>query len=189
MKTLDLPLSKKTARLILRPLELMDYPNWAQAYSCMNPPQNEWDETNWDESELTLKKFKEFLKEEQRLHRQDHTYSFGVFLKSDGTFIGQVRLMDISRGVFQNAYIGYRIFNNYWGHGFAQESTRGALNIAFKKLKLHRVEAGIAPTNKKSIRVAKALGFRKEGLSKRRLLVHKKWQDMEIYAMTKEEFR
>lgn len=188
MKALDLPLFKNTSRLILRPLELTDYDNWAQAYSIMRPPQNEWDETNWDESELTRKKFKEFLKEEQRLHHQDHTYSFGVFLKSDGALIGQVRLMDISRGVFQNAYIGYRIFNIYWGHGFAQEATRGALDIAFKKLKLHRVEAGIAPTNKKSIRVAKALGFRREGLSKRRLLVHKNWRDMAIYAMTTEEF-
>ncbi len=187
MKSIDLPIVKKTARLILRPLEATDYENWVQAYSSMRPPQNEWDETNWAESELTPKKFKELLKSEKDQRHRDHFYSFGVFLKDDGTLIGQVSLMDISRAVFQNAYVGYRIFNNYWGYGFAQEATRGCIDIAFKKLKLHRVEAGIAPANKRSIKVAKALKMRKEGLSKRRLLVHKKWQDMEIWALTKEE--
>ncbi len=187
MKSIDLPIVKKTSRLILRPLEATDYENWVQAYSSMRPPQNEWDETNWAESELTPKKFKELLKSEKDQRTRDHFYSFGVFLKDDGTLIGLVTLMDISRAIFQNAYIGYRIFNNYWGYGFAQEATRGCIDIAFKKLKLHRVEAGIAPTNKKSIKVAKALKMRKEGLSKRRLLVHKKWQDMEIWALTKEE--
>lgn len=189
MKSIDLPIFKKTQRLILRPLEEADYDNWVQAYSSMKPAQNEWDESSWAESELTRKKFKELLKKQRQLRVRDHYYEFGVFLKDDGVLIGQVHLMDISRAVFQNAYLGYRIFNPYWGNGFAQEATRGCIEIAFKKLKLHRVEAGIAPTNKKSIKVAKALGLRKEGLSKRRLHVHKKWQDMLIYAMTKEEFR
>ncbi|WP_374000220.1 GNAT family N-acetyltransferase [Bdellovibrio bacteriovorus] len=188
MKSIDLPLYKKTARLILRPLEETDYENWVQAYSSMKPPQNEWDETNWADSELTKKKFKELLKKEKQQKNSDHFYSFGIFLKDDGLLIGNVSLMDISRAVFQNAYLGYRIFNPYWGYGFAQEASHGALNIAFKKLKLHRVEAGIAPTNKKSIKVAKALKMRKEGVSKRRLLVNKKWMDMEIYAITKEEY-
>lgn len=188
MKSIDLPIVKKTPRLILRPLEIIDYENWVQAYSSMQAPQNEWDETNWADSELSLKKFKDLLKSEKELRHKDHTFAFGIFLKDDGTLIGQVSLMDISRAVFQNAYLGYRIFNNYWGYGFAQEASRGCLEIAFKKLKLHRVEAGISPKNKKSLKVAKALKMRKEGVSKRRLLVHKKWQDMEIWALTKEEF-
>jgi ribosomal-protein-alanine N-acetyltransferase len=174
----------KTKRLILRPLDLIDYHNWVQSYSIMHNPLNEWDETNWVSSELTFKKFKDHLKKQKKLREQDRSYEFGIFRKEDGLFIGTVNLMDISRQIFQNAYLGYRIFNNYWGQGYATESCEAALRIAFKHLKLHRVEAGIAPTNKRSIQVAKAIGLRKEGLSRNRLYVNKKWIDLVLYAIT-----
>lgn len=63
----------------------------------------------------------------------------------------------------------------------------GVLEIAFKALKLHRVEAGIEPQNKRSLSLAKSIGMRREGLSKRRLFLDKKWLDMAIYAITAEE--
>lgn len=189
MKSIDVPLYKKTKRLILRPLEETDYENWLQAHSCLLPPQNEWDETNWSETELTKAKFKALLKIQKQQRSQDHFYDLGIFHKDDGVLLGSVGLMDISRGVFQNAYLGYRIFNIYWKNGYAQEACIGALDIAFKKLHLHRVEAGIAPTNKRSIKTARAIGLRKEGLSKRRLFVDRKWVDVAIYAITREEFR
>lgn len=178
----------KTKRLILRPFDLHDYENWRQAYSMLRPPQNEWDEGPWKANELTVAKFKKFLKKTKDLSHKDEFYTFGIFRKDDGVLLGTVLLMDISRMIFQNAYLGYRIFNNYWGEGYASEACRGALKIAFKDLKLHRVEAGIEPMNKASIRVAKAIGLRKEGLSQRRLRVHGKWKDILVYAGTCEDF-
>ena len=188
MKT-NLVLFKKTPRLILRPLELRDYENWRQAYSLLRPAQNEWDEGPWADKELTLAKFKSLLLTQKKSSFADHAYHLGVFRKDDGVLVGQVSLMDISREIFQNAYLGYRIFNIYWGQGFATEAATGAMDLAFKKLKLHRVEAGIAPSNKRSIKVAKALGLRKEGLSSKRLKVNGRWQDMVIYAATVEDLR
>lgn len=187
MKSITIPLYKTTKRLIIRTLEEGDYENWMQAYSCQRPPQNEWDETNWSEKELTKHKFKELLKSQKQLRVNDHTYQFAIFHKDDGVMLGVVNLMDISRGIFQNAYIGYRIFNIYWGNGYAQEACKATVDLAFKKLALHRVEAGISPRNKKSIKTAKAIGMRKEGLSRRRLFVNKKWEDILIYALTTED--
>lgn len=187
MKTITLPLYKKTKRLIIRPLDESDYENWAQAHSCLRPAQNEWDESNWADAELTKKKFKELLKREKAQRLADQFYWFGIFRKDDGVLLGTVSLMDISRGIFQNAYLGYRIFNIYWGQGYAQEACKAAMSLAFKNLKLHRVEAGISPDNKKSIRTARALGLRKEGLSKKRLFVNNKWSDVLIFAATKED--
>ena len=178
----------KTERLVLRPLELHDYENWKQAYSMLRAPQNEWDEGAWRDGELTLSKFKKTLKTEKSQRHLDSSYSFGIFRKDDGVLVGQVTLMDISRGIFQNAYLGYRIFNNYWNSGFATEACEGAVLYAFKILKLHRVEAGISPANKVSVKVAKKIGLRKEGLSLRRLQVNGKWQDMLVYAATCEDF-
>lgn len=188
MKTHALSLYKKTDRLIIRYLELHDYDNWMQAHSSMRAPQNEWDETNWDDSELTLKKYKDHLKQQSHLRAQDKFYSFGIFRKDDGLLLGVVELMDLSRGVFQNAYLGYRIFNNHWGQGYATEACKAALTIAFKDLKLHRVEAGIGPKNRASLKVAKRIGLNKEGLSPRRIFSNGKWEDLVLYAATSEDF-
>lgn len=177
-----------TKRLIIRPLDRDDYENWRQAYSILNPARNEWDESAWKDSELTKEKFKKTLSQQQMLRQQDRFYCYGIFRKDDGVLIGHVDLMDISRMMFQNAFLGYRIFNNYWGQGYASEACRAVLDVAFKDLKLHRVEAGIAPLNKASIRVAKAIGLRKEGLSLRRLLVRGRWTDLVLFAGTCEDF-
>jgi len=96
--------------------------------------------------------------------------------------------MDISRGIFQNAYLGYSVLNSYWGQGFGKELAKCAIKIGFTELELHRIEAGIAPNNIRSVRLAESLGMRKEGLSKRRLLLNNEWSDMLIYAITVEEF-
>lgn len=182
-------LYKTSNLLFIRPLELIDYENWKQANSNQFPPQNEWDETNWVESELTLQKFKALLKQESTNAKNDKTYQFGIFHQDDGLLLGTVALMDVSRGLFQNAYLGYRIFNPYWGQGFGTEACKLVLNIAFKELNLHRVEAGIAPNNKGSIKVAKKIGLKKEGLSPRRLFINDKWVDVAIYAATSEDYK
>lgn len=188
MTSPKLPLYKATRRLILRPLEDQDYENWAQAYSCLHPPQNEWDEANWQDKELEPEKFRELLDRQETLRNIDKCYDFGVFRKEDGILVGMVHLMDISRGIFQNAYLGYRIYNNYWNQGYATEACKGVISLAFKELKLHRVEAGIAPANKRSLVVAQKIGLRREGLSKKRLKIDNKWIDLVIYAGTKEDF-
>jgi ribosomal-protein-alanine N-acetyltransferase len=155
----------------------------------LGAPRNEWDEGPWRESELTSVKFRELLRAEEKLRKTDRQYSFGIFRRDDGVLVGHVYLMDISRGVFQNAYVGYRIFNPFWGQGYATAALKLSAQIAFKKLKLHRIEAGISPENEASLQVALNAGLRCEGLSRKRLLVDRKWVDLLIFATTAEDFR
>lgn len=178
----------RAATVFLRPLEKHDFENWRQAYSMVGAPRNQWDEGPWKQTELTPAKFRELLKKQKQLRAEDRFYTYGIFRADDGVFVGFVTFMDVSRGIFQNAYLGYRIFNPYWGLGYATEAVRQSLVIAFKELKLHRVEAGISPENEGSIRVAQAVGLRCEGLSRKRLLVDGKWVDLAIFAATREDF-
>lgn len=189
MKATPATMLKTTSRLTLRPLAEHDYLNWQQAYANLGPAKNPWDEAAWDDSELTKAKFKALLKTQHQDVKHDKNYHFGIFRKEDGLLIGQVSLMDISRGIFQNAYLGYRIFHHYWDQGYATEACLGTLDLAFKKLKLHRIEAGITPDNKASLKVAKKLGLRKEGLSLKRLKVHNKWNDILLFALTVEDLK
>ena len=179
----------KTPRLILRPLNKTDYQNWHDAYSGLGPARNPYDEGALKEKYLSRKIFNELLKTQAQERKLDQAYAFGVFDRNDGVLIGIVRLMDISRGIFQNAYLGYRIFHHYWGQGFATEACLAVIKYAFKNYRLHRIEAGIHPSNKASIKVAKKMKMRFEGVSKKRLIWQGRWTDMRIYALTKEDLK
>lgn len=189
MKISRSKLIKKTKRLEIRPLELRDYQAWCEAYSEMREPQNEWDETNWDPKFLTKAAFGKLLRTQQQERQLDRGYAFGVFRRDDGRLIGSMGLWDVSRGRFQNAYIGYRIFNSYWMYGYGAEAVEATCEIGFRSLNLHRIEAGIQPENKNSIALAKKIGLRKEGLSSKRLFYKNRWVDLILYVATAEDFK
>lgn len=182
-------MKKRTKRLTIRFLTSKDYEAWVDAYSCQREVQNDWDETNWEKKYLTRAEFQKILLSQKQHRDFDKSYVFGIFRNDDGALIGHLSLNDISRAHFQNAYLGYRIFNHHWGFGYAKEAVKAVLEIGFKNLRLHRIEAGIHPKNTPSIRVAEAVKLKKEGLSPKRLFYHGKWIDLLIYAATTENFK
>jgi len=180
-------LNRKTKRLEIRPLELKDFEAWKNAHLAMSKPKNKWDLGPKPKQHLTKIEFKKILKQRAGLQKKDHYYSLGVFLKKDGVLIGGVSAMEVSRGISQTAFLGYNIFNPYWGQGYAKEAVREMFDIAFKDIKLHRLEAGIEPGNIRSIALAKALKMRREGLKKRALFLRNTWVDLWMYTFTCED--
>lgn len=179
--------SFNTTRLIIRPYGAKDFKCWRKAYSEMMKAQNEWDLDPRSDEELSKANFRKLLKVQKNQRTKETFYDFAVFLKGTGELIGTIALMDLSRGVFQNAYLGYRIFNKHWNKGYGKEMVKASFKMAFQNLKLHRVEAGIDPKNKRSILLARSVGMRKEGLKKRALYLNGKWQDIVIYSVTCED--
>ena len=184
---IDATFTQDTERLVLRPYRETDYDMWKETYATLPKPKNRWDLGPRELKDLTTAKFTEVLATQDADMAQDHFYSFHAFEKESGKLVGHGSLMDISRVIFQNAYLCYGVHSPYWGLGYGKELAAATLQIAFHTLKLHRVEAGIEPANKRSIRLAKSLNMRREGLSKRRLYLRQKWVDMVIYALTAED--
>ncbi len=58
-----------------------------------------------------------------------------------------------------------------------------AIELAFKELGLHRLEANIQPGNLASIALVKRLGFKQEGYSQRYLKIGGEWRDHERWAL------
>jgi ribosomal-protein-alanine N-acetyltransferase len=109
--------------------------------------------------------------------------------RSDGAIVGSISLGGIFRGNLQSGWIGYYLGAPYVGEGYMSEAIEVVLKLAFKHLRLHRVEANIQPHNKRSIAVVRGLGFKMEGFSERYLKVCGKWRDHERWAILAEDWR
>jgi [ribosomal protein S5]-alanine N-acetyltransferase len=107
---------------------------------------------------------------------------------ADNRIIGMANLSQIFRGGFQNAYTGFWASAEFAGKGYMTEGLQLVLGYAFKRLRLHRLEANVQPDNEKSKALIKRSGFRCEGFSPRYLKVGGKWRDHERWAILAEEW-
>jgi len=123
------------------------------------------------------------------LSRQPHFVGLLARRRSDGAILGSLELSQISRGTFQSAYLGYQIGVPFARQGYMTEALRLVLDYAFRRLKLHRVEANIQPENRPSIALARRLRFRREGYSPRYLRISGRWRDHIRFAILAEEWR
>lgn len=177
----------RTRRLILRPLKLSDYPVWFDALTNCRPSQNEWDPGPLAEKKCSKKIFKKYVTKLRLLAKKDDYYHLGVFEKKSGKLLGSLDFDIFLRNTHQFANFGY-IFNNlHWGKGYGQEAAKAGLKIGFKQLKLNRLEAAINLHNKNSLRLAKGIGMRKEGIKKRYWFENGKWVDHMIYVANPED--
>lgn len=154
----------------------------------MAKSQNIWDLGPKGETELTKVHFKKLLSSRLKLRKRDNHYSLGVFDKN-GALVGGVSIMEVARGISQTAFLGYMIFNNYWGMGYGKEAVKAMIDIGFDDIKLHRIEAGIEPGNIRSIKLAKTLGMRREGLKKRAIFLRNQWVNLLMFTLTCEDVK
>lgn len=106
-------------------------------------------------------------------------YVFGVFRKLDHKHIGKVEFCTIIRDEFQWGLIGYRLHNQFWQKGYGKEAVKEALNIAFKNLHFHRIEAHINVDNTPSIKLAESVGMEFECTRKGFIFEFGEWMMIE----------
>lgn len=128
------------------------------------------------------------IESEMRQWEADAAYAFGIFDPSTDEMIGRVALSNVVWAAWQNATLGYFVAHAHNGRGIATEAVAGACRFAFTQVHLHRVQAGVMPRNKGSIRVLEKVGFRREGFSPRYLNINGTWEDHEMFALTAEEW-
>jgi len=113
--------------------------------------------------------------------------AFFVWQKPD-RLVGAINLDEIVRGCFHSAYLGYYAFEPFEGRGFMKQGLSQVVTHAFRRMKLHRLEANIQPGNTASKALVRKLGFRREGLSPRYLKINGRWRDHERWAMISEDW-
>ncbi|AII58411.1 alanine acetyltransferase [Dehalococcoides mccartyi] len=131
----------------------------------------------------TLDSKRKYISDSFVKRENDQLYSFGIFLKNSDKLIGDVSLFHICRGALQKCLIGYTLDKLHNGKGYATEAVVLAVDFAFDGLKLHRVEAGVMPENKGSMRVLEKAGFHEEGLEQKGIRINGQWEDHQIFAV------
>ena len=107
---------------------------------------------------------------------------------NDDAIIGRVALTGVTRGAFQNAYLGYFIDVEQQRRGLTTEAVELATRFAFEDARLHRVQAAVMPNNDASLRVLEKVAFRREGVAERYLQIAGRWETHVLFAVTVEEW-
>lgn len=138
----------------------------------------------WIRAPATEGEFAEFLKR----RRTPANPGYFIIDAASNRLAGVVNLNELVRGVFQSAYLGYYVFAPFDGRGFMAAGLARAVTDAFRRRRLHRLEANIQPENARSIALVKRLGFRLEGLSPRYLKIAGRWCDHQRWAVLAEQW-
>jgi ribosomal-protein-serine acetyltransferase len=127
-----------------------------------------------------------FILSRDEAWRNEDEYSFGVFDSETGAFFGGVGLNQIKR-MYQMANLGYWVRTSCAGRGVASTAARRVARFGFEELGLQRIEIIVAVGNMGSQRVAVKTGARREGILRKRLLIHGQPQDAVMYSLVAED--
>ena len=103
-----------------------------------------------------------------------------VELKSSHKMIGNVYM---GKRDFEALEMGYVFNRNYWGHGYAAESCRALIQLAFSH-GIHRIYAECDPDNLNSWKLLEALAFQREAYFRRNVYFWKDEEDRPIWKNT-----
>jgi len=111
-------------------------------------------------------------------------------LKDEEGIIGGVGISKIDR-YQKTGVVGYWLGEDYWRHGIMSEAFGRALDFAFSRLKLRRLEGEVFVGNKASAGLLKKFGFEYEGTRRKRCKCKAtgKIHDTENYGLLAREYR
>ena len=115
--------------------------------------------------------------------------NFMVYLKREKRPIGIVGLDEInwvSRNANLFALIGEP---EHWGKGIVGEACALVIKYGFTELNLHKIDVGIYSPNRRSLRAAEKLGFKKEAIIKEVIYIDGKYHDNHIFSILKRDWQ
>lgn len=102
-------------------------------------------------------------------------YPFAII--KDGQVVGDLNLSQVVRGPEETANIGLLVDRAARGRAIATTAIALACRLAFEELALHRLQAGIQPSNLASQKAFVRNGFERIGLARGFLFVNGAWRD------------
>jgi [ribosomal protein S5]-alanine N-acetyltransferase len=103
-----------------------------------------------------------------------------------GQLAGRINMSGITRGPFESASIGYWVGQARGGRGLASAAVAEVIELAFKDLGLHRLQAETLLHNVPSQRVLIRNGFKPFAVAPSYLKIAGEWQDHILFQLLNE---
>jgi [ribosomal protein S5]-alanine N-acetyltransferase len=107
---------------------------------------------------------------------------WGIALNSTNKLIGSIGLWNVVKEHFR-AEIGYELHPDLHGKGYMQEAMTAVFGYGFNTMKLHTIEANVAPENAASIKALERQGFVKEAHFRENFFFNGKFLDTAVYSL------
>lgn len=178
----DLPVLE-TERLILKKIEPSNA-NDMYAYASLDQVTRY---LLWT-PHLNIEETKGYIEYLQKQYRKGNYADWGLNCKADGTFIGTCGFSNMD---FTNnkGELGYVLSPSYQGKGYMKEAVGEILKLSFNELGLERIELRIMEGNTASLKFAKSMGFKLEGITRKSLYLRGEYKTLHHYSLLKEEFK
>jgi ribosomal-protein-alanine N-acetyltransferase len=108
-------------------------------------------------------------------------------LRGSRQIIASVNVTNIVHGVFQAGVLGYSVDVAHQARGYGSETVGTIVTWCFRNIGLHRVEANYQPSNERSGRLLRALGFTVEGYARDYLFIDGAWRDHVLTAKIRDD--
>lgn len=174
-----------TERLQFNEVTLDNLETLHRLYSC--PEVDEYNTQGVPANLEATRAMVRAILEDQRVEPRK-SYTWAISCKDTGELIG-VAGINLSLNRFKLGEIFYELFPQQWGRGYATEIAKALVKAGFDCFGLHKVEAGVATENVRSIRVLEKAGMIREGLRRKILPIRGEWKDNYHYAIVEDDPR
>jgi ribosomal-protein-alanine N-acetyltransferase len=172
--------------LYLRPATPTDFSSWSRLRAASRAFLEPWEPT-WPDDDLTQAAFRRRLRRQDEDIARDEAYAFLIFDQTSDEMVGGITLGGVRRGVSQSGTLGYWMGAPHAGKGRMTRAVAAAVEFAFVKLRLHRVEAACIPDNAPSIALLERNGFQREGYARGYLKIDGAWRDHVLFALVESD--
>lgn len=172
--------------VVVRPLRTSDEQAWLDLRGRNRAWLRPWEATNPDVRPERPVAFRSFVRLDRRLWRRRR--AINMVIEYGGELVGRIGITGIEWGSARTGSIGYWIDEGHAGRGIVPRAVALLAEYGFRE-GLHRLEIAARPENLSSLRVAKKLGFRDEGLRRKYLYIDGDWRDHRVFALTAQERR
>jgi len=170
---------------VLRPLAPLDAAGLYEAARESIAAVGPW--LPWCHAEYSFDDACSYLESRLQAWNDGAEYSFGVFEKAIGRFVGGTGINFID-WTSRRGNLGYWIRSSAIGHGYATDAARRLANWGLSELKLQRIEIVAAVGNIASQRAAEKAGANREAVLRNRCRIGEVAHDAVVFSFIPEDF-
>lgn len=128
------------------------------------------------------------IKNHDKLNAEGKFFRYYAYLKkTPEKIIGDVSIANVLKENL-SCQISYKVDNAFLRLGIAFEMCSAVIRVLFSETNLRRIELYTSENNIASIKLAKKLGFTKEGVARKYMKINNKWLDHIQFSLLKEDY-